>query len=88
MWEALADVTDDSVERLAYDERSLALARGNAEPTHTVLLAIGRFHAEAGDWLRAESLLVAARQQAITASDAGTEGEAASLLLQVPTNEA
>jgi hypothetical protein len=88
MWEALADVTDDSTDRLAYYERSLALARHNSEPTHTVLLAIGQHHAEAGDWLRAEPLLIAARQQAIVSGDADTESEAASLLLQVPTNDA
>lgn len=86
MWEALADVTEDSTERLAYYERSLALARHNSEPTHTVLLAIGQHHAEAGDWLRAEPLLIAARQQAITSGDANTEGEAPSILLQVPAN--
>ena len=80
MWEALADVTDDST------ERSLALARHNSEPTHTVLLAIGHLHAEAGDWLRAEPLLIAARQQAIASGDADTEGEASSILLQVPAN--
>jgi uncharacterized protein HemY len=88
MWEALADVTDSSAERLAYYERSLALARHNSEPTHTVLFAIGQLHAEAGDWLRAEPLLIAARQQAIAASDLDTEGDAASLLLQVPFNDA
>jgi len=88
MWEALADVTEDSSERLAYYERSLALAQHNSEPTHTVLLAIGRFHADQGDWSRAEPHLLASRQQAITFSDADTEGEAASLLLQVPTNDA
>ncbi|HEX8372621.1 MAG TPA: tetratricopeptide repeat protein [Chthoniobacterales bacterium] len=87
MWEALADVTDDSVESLSYYERSLALARRNSEPTHTVLLAMGRIYAESGNWPRAEPLLIAARQQAITASDADTQGEAASLLLQVPTND-
>jgi len=88
MWEALADVTDDSSQRLAYYERSLAQAQHNSEPTHTVLLAIGQIHAEAGDWSRAEPLLLAARQQAITCGDAYTEGEATSLLLQVPTNDA
>ncbi|EDY18592.1 conserved hypothetical protein [Chthoniobacter flavus Ellin428] len=88
MWEALADVTDDSIERLACYERSLALAQHNSEPTHTVLLAIGQHHAEAGDWLHAEPLLIAARQQAIAFGDVDTEGEAASLLLQVPTNDA
>ena len=88
MWEALADVTDDSAERLAYYERSLALARHNSEPTHTVLLAIGQHHAETGDWLRAEPVLIAARQEAIASGDADSEGEAASLLLQVPTNDA
>ena len=87
MWEALADVTDDSVESLSFYERSLALARRNSEPTHTVLLAIGQIYAESGDWPPAEPLLIAARQQAITASDADTEGEAASLSLQVPTND-
>ena len=88
MWEALADVTEDSTERLTYYERSLALARRNSEPTHTVLLAIGQHYVEAGDWLRAKPLLIAARQRAITFGDADTEGEAASLLLQVPTNDA
>ena len=88
MWEALADVTDDSLEQLSYYERSLALARQNSEPTHTVLLAIGEFHAEAGDWSRAKPLLLSARQQAITCGDADTEGEASSLLLQVPTHDA
>lgn len=88
MWEALADVTGDSVQQLACYERSLAWARHNSEPTHTVLLAIGQHHAEAGDWLRAEPLLIAARQQAISCSDADTEGEAASILLQIPTNDA
>ncbi len=88
MWEALADVTDHSSQRLAYYKRSLAHAQHNSEPTHTVLLAIGQSHAEAGDWLRAEPLLVAARQQAITCGDADTEGEAISFLLQVPTNDA
>ena len=88
MWEALADVTEDSVQQLAYYERSLASARHNCEPTHTVLLAIGQHYAETGDWLRAESLLIEARQQAIFCSDADTEGEAASLLLQVSINDA
>lgn len=84
LWEALADVTHDSGERLAYYERSLAFAQHNSEPVHTVLLAIGQLHAEAGDWLRAEPFLMTARQEAIIASDTDTEGEAASLLLQAP----
>ncbi len=88
MWEALADVTDDSEERLAFYERSLALARYNAEPTQTTLLAIGQLHAEVGDWLRAEHLLIAARREAIAADDLDTEGEAALMLLQVPINDA
>lgn len=88
MWEALADVTDDTPECLACYERSLTLARRNSEPTHTVLLAIGKTHFEAGKWLRAEPFLIEARQEAITARDADTEDEAASLLLQVPTNGA
>jgi uncharacterized protein HemY len=88
MWEALADVTDDFGDQLAYYERSLKLARHNSEPTHTVLLAMGQLYAESGDWLRAEPLLIAARLEAISASDADTEGEAASILLQVPTNDA
>lgn len=88
MWEALADVTDDPAKCLTYYERSLALARHNSEPTHTVLLAIGRLYAEADDWLRAEPLLTEARQQAIACEDPDTEGEAASLLIQVPTNDA
>jgi hypothetical protein len=87
MWEALADVTEDSVRRLAYYERSLALARHNSEPTHTVLLALGQIHAETADWPRAEPFLIAAQQQAIFIGDADTEGEAALLLLQIPTKD-
>jgi hypothetical protein len=88
MWEALADVTDDPAERLACYERSLALARHNFEPTHTVLLAIAQLHADAGDWLRAEPLLLAARREAIACSDTDIEGEVASLLLLAPTHNA
>ena len=88
LWEAIADVTDNSADRLAFYERSLALAQHNSEPTHTVLLAIAQIYAEAGDWSRAEPVVLAAHQQAIACSDADTEGEAASLLLQIPTNDA
>ena len=88
MWEALADVTDDAAERLAFYERALSLARHNSEPTHTILLAMGELHAESGDWLRAEPILIEARQQAIDCGDADAEGEAASLLLQIPANDA
>jgi hypothetical protein len=84
MWEALADVTEDPVEQLAFYERALVLARQNSEPTQTVLLELGRHYAEAGDWPRATALLTAARDEAVSSGDAGTEGEAASLLLQDP----
>ena len=87
MWEALADVTDDYAQRLAYYERALAFARHNSEPTHTVLLEIGQLHAASSDWPRAEPFLVAAHQEAIRRGETDTEGEAASLLLQIPTND-
>lgn len=82
IWEALADVTDDRMERLTYYERSLAWARRNSEPTQTVLLELGKIYAEACDWQRAEPLLSEARDEAIACGDSDSEGEAASLLLQ------
>ena len=85
MWEALADVTDDEAERQSYYELSLAWARRNSEPTQTVLLELGEIYAEAGDWQRAEPLLIESREQAIALGDSDTEGEAASLLLQAQT---
>lgn len=81
MWEALADVTDDEAERLSYYKRSLAWARRNSEPTQTVLLELGEIYARAGDWQRAEALLIEAREQAIARIDSETEREVASLLL-------
>ena len=82
LWEALADVTDDSGKRLEYYERAFEWAHRNSEPAHTVLLAIGQLYADAGEWLRAEPFLRAAREQAITCNDTDTEGEAVSLLVQ------
>lgn len=40
LWEALADVTDDSAERRMHYERALSLARQNSEPTDTILLEL------------------------------------------------
>jgi hypothetical protein len=88
MWEALADLTQDESTQLSYYERSLTLARHNSEPTHTVLIEIGRIHAERRDWSRAEPLLLAARNEAIASDDPESEGEAASLLLQMPVKSA
>ena len=42
LWEALADVTDDLLERRNYYERALALARQNSEPAETIRLELRR----------------------------------------------
>ena len=81
LWEALADVTGDEGARVEFYERALAFARHNSEPAHSILLALGQIHAQAGHWSRAKPLLVAARSEAIENDDVETEGEAASLLL-------
>ena len=40
MWEALADVTEDSADARMHYEHALSLARQNAEPADTILLEL------------------------------------------------
>jgi len=86
MWEALADISDDSPERLGYYERALAFARTNGEPKHTILLEIGQICIADRDWNRAQSLLIAAREEAIKFGDTESNEDAVSLLLRITGN--
>lgn len=84
IWEALADMTEGDSLRLVYYHKALEYGRANKEPVQTVLLEIGRIHADRGEIKRAIPFLEEARNISITAGDEASEGATSALLLQLP----
>ncbi len=87
LWEAIGDVTQDPGEKMVHYQRALTYALHNREPTHTVLLEIGKLYAEAGETEKARIHYESALREAIERGDLDREGSAAASLISLENSQ-